>query len=137
MTEYELVYLLSEMLNRMWFLMQVWMGVAFAYMALAHFYGHTLNGITVAILTVAFLTFSLSILAMMNLNLASANGYDSDLRQIMEIGSLSAGTIAFLEQREQVKFIFGPLFGISLLLTLLCATFYMPYKCYMGTRAST
>jgi len=62
MTEYDILYLYGERFNSLWGIIQFWSSVSFGYLALGIVVVKRLNIVTIVVLSVLYLAFSLHVL---------------------------------------------------------------------------
>ena len=135
MSEYEIMYLLSESINRMWEVLQFWSGVSFGYMALSYVAARHLNIYLVAFLSILYVAFTLNMLGIMQLNRTVELGYITDLQALAEIGSLqSQASIIFLKEEANINVIPAM---VAVYGTFVGALFYLPYNYYFSKRENT
>ena len=79
MSEYELVYLISEYVNRNWLVIQVWAGVSFGLVAISHFSTKHLNTVLVAAISVLYICFSIFSMSIFKANGHVVSGFIMDL----------------------------------------------------------
>ncbi len=79
MSEYELVYLASEYINRTWQLLQFWASVSFGLLAVSYLAAKHLNLAMAVVLTLLYCSFTLFIMTMLGLNGEVVDGFITDL----------------------------------------------------------
>ncbi|MCP8899581.1 hypothetical protein [Gilvimarinus xylanilyticus] len=82
MTEFEISYLTSEALDRMWDIMQFWVSITFGLIAMSHIARRHLNVILVAAVSLLYLLFSLFVFRVIYFNLKVMQGHLLDLRAL-------------------------------------------------------
>lgn len=99
MTEYEIVFLMSEYVNRTWEIIQIWTGISFGLMALTHFSSKYLNLVIVLAASVSYVAFSFFAMTIFKMNGAVVNGFLIDLAALQASGAtLAEGTKIYLEE---------------------------------------
>jgi hypothetical protein len=83
MTEYEILYLLSETFDRVWELIQYWSSVSFGYLILAYVAAPRLNLILIVVLSILYAAFSVQMFEL----LLTHNGFN--LAYIESLNELS------------------------------------------------
>ncbi len=136
MNEYELAYLLSEAAGRIWTLINLWAGITLGYLAIANFGVERLTLAKVLVLSLLYVSFTLTILEYFVLNASVMAGYHSDLRELGANIELSSGTMAWLVAREESASS-GHMMTFSVLVTFLVAVFYLPYSYWKLKRGNT
>ena len=131
MSEYEMIFMLSELVNRIWLLIQVWMGIAVGYMAVAHFYGSALSATQLVVVSLLFLLFTAAAFSTVLVSVQGIEGYHSELLELASSQGLAAGTQALLEARSSNIGI-TILIPASAMVTFVCAFLYMPYTYFAG-----
>lgn len=97
-TEYEIVYLTSEYINRTWSVMQFWASVSFGLIALSHLGQRHLNFFATLIVSVLYLGFTLFVMNILRINGVVVSGFLNDLEALKgEDGSMGAGALAIME----------------------------------------
>lgn len=95
MTGFEISYLLSEELNRMWDIMQFWVSITFGLIAMSHIAHRHLNVILVGAVSLLYLMFSLFIFRVTYFNLQVVRGHLQDLQAVNH--PLSYGQQLFIQ----------------------------------------
>ncbi|UTF58656.1 hypothetical protein [Gilvimarinus sp. DA14] len=96
MTEFEISYLTSESLDRMWDIMQFWVSITFGLIAMSHIARRHLNIILVGAVSLLYLLFSLFVFRVIYFNLKVMQGHLIDLRELGE-QNLSSAQRYFIE----------------------------------------
>lgn len=116
MSEYELIYLASEYLNRTWSLLQFWASISFGLIAVAYFASKHLHLAMVITLTILYLAFTAFISSIIGLNEHIVAGFMEDLAAL---NTLSQGATNLFESAPgpvmQVSIVvvyFGTCFGV-------------------------
>ena len=133
MTEYEILYLLSETYDRVWELIQYWTSVSFGYLILAHVAAPRLNLVIVAVLSILYVAFSVQMMGLLLTHNGFALGYVESLNELSRtVGLESPAAVHAVEYKP--SFI-GAI--ISLYGTFFAALCYLPYSYHRGKNAST
>lgn len=97
MTEADITYQISEILNRLWDLQQWWASVSFGVLIVAYLAGEKLSGILVSILLLLYTVYSVYMWELLGVNSNAFLAYLSDLQYLSDSGvKLSAGAKAYL-----------------------------------------
>ena len=97
MSEYEIVYLASEYLNRTWDVMQFWASVSFGLIALSHLGARHLNILIASLVSLLYIGFTLFVMNMLRVNGAVVTGFLTQLKDLPEAGTpLGAGALAII-----------------------------------------
>ena len=86
MTEADIVFQYSEVVNRLWSLIQWWGGVSFGLIALAHLASEKLNGVLFLLVLSLYTAYSVLILSMLYLNGAMIGDFVGELNQLAATG---------------------------------------------------
>lgn len=81
MTAFEMSYLTSEELDRMWDIIQFWVSTTFGLIAMSHIARRHLNVLLVGAVSILYLLFSLFIFRVIYFNLKILQGHLLDLQQ--------------------------------------------------------
>ncbi len=82
MSEYEIMYLLSETVNRIWTHVAFWFGVSFAYIGASHLVFREIGWLKIGGMTVLYAAFTWHIYGIMFANAMLQNGFISDLENL-------------------------------------------------------
>ena len=133
MTEYEILYLLSETYDRVWELIQYWSSVSFGYLILAHVAAPRLNLIIIAVLSILYVAFSVQMSGLLLAHNGFILAYTESLNELSKtVGLENPAAIHAVEY--QPSFI-GAI--VSLYGTFLAALCYLPYSYHRGKNANT
>lgn len=97
MTEYEIVYLTSEYVNRTWEVMQFWASVSFGIIALSHLGARYLNLVMTLIVSLLYIGFTLFVVNILRVNGEVVSGFLLDLQSKTASAGLSEGTQAIVD----------------------------------------
>ncbi|MDX1736412.1 MAG: hypothetical protein R3228_18690, partial [Halioglobus sp.] len=98
--EAELLYHLSECINRIWSLLQWWASISFGLLLVAHFASDRLNTYLVILLSLLYLGFTGVMLQIVGKNYGIAESVYADLERLLdENGALSSTAIYWLDNR--------------------------------------
>lgn len=126
MSEYELIYLSSEYLNRTWSLLQFWASISFGLIAVAYFASKHLHLVMVITLTILYLAFTTFISSIIGLNEHIVAGFFEDLAAL---NSLSQGATHLFEAAP------GPMMKVSIIVvyfgTGLGVLFFLWYSYFL------
>lgn len=124
-TEADITYQISEILNRMWDLQQWWASVSFGVLAAAYFVGKKINGALLSILLLLYTIYSVYMWDLLSLNVKVLSAYVSDLQAISDSGvELSIGTQAHLIQPRLGRFL-APVALIGTYVSVMCYSLYV------------
>lgn len=133
MTEYEILYLMSEVFDRIWALIQFWSSVSFGYLVLAHVAARRLNVMIVLVLSLLYIAFSAQMLELLITHSRYVSGYQQELQELSEtVGLDSQAAVHANEYSPQYWGATVSLFG-----TFLAALMYLPYCYYTSRNANT
>ena len=97
MTEADITYQISEILNRLWDLQQWWASVSFGVLVVAYLVGKKMNGILMSILLLLYAVYSVYMWDLLGVNVNVFWAYVGDLQKLSDSGvELSAGSKAYL-----------------------------------------
>jgi hypothetical protein len=97
MTEADITYQISEILNRSWDLQQWWASVSFGVLAVAYLVGKKLNGMLLSLLLLLYTSYSLYMWDLLVVNRTVYLAYVSDLQKLSDAGvELSNGANAHM-----------------------------------------
>ncbi len=133
MTEYELLYLFGESVDRQWMLLNIWVGISFTYMALANIGSVRFSLVQVVVLSLLYVGFTIFTARMAGTNFSAMQGFHADLRAMQAEEILSTGAVAWLAARESARELNGYLFVFCTLCTFFSGATYLPY-CYWSTK---
>jgi len=135
MTEYEIVYLISQHTDRVWNIMQFWSSISFGLIIVAYIAAAKLNWPIMLIITGIYVIFSLFVLNMLKINGGMNDSYIMDLQNILNMGkSLSYGAqnlISLHKQDNKLVLIISAFTG-----TFISAIFFLWYS-YFSKRNIT
>lgn len=114
MTEYELIYLSSEQLNRTWSLLQFWASISFGLIAVSHFANKHLNLAMILTLTVLYLAFTGFIASIIGLNEHVVEGFLEELANKATLSKGAQNLITSAPGGGKMIFIFTAFFGTFL-----------------------
>lgn len=130
MSEYEIMYLLSETLNRIWEGVMFWVGVSFAYLAASHKIGGTLNWPKVTLLSLLYLAFTVEMFEIMKMGAVLQSGYIADLRGLDTVKSIATEHYLIADSERWDSYVrLVCLFGMAF-----AALFYLPLNHYHLTK---
>ncbi len=102
MTEYEIIYLISQHTDRVWNIMQFWSSISFGLIIVAYIAAAKLNWPIIVIITCIYIVFSLFILNMLKINGGMSDSYIMDLQHIIDTGKiLSNGAQSLIDVNSQ------------------------------------
>ena len=104
MGEYEIAYLLSEHINRMWEVIQFWTSVSFGLIALSHLGAQRLNLGIVLIISFLYLMFSLYAVNIIAMNEAIVAGFMQDIENLIAQEALSSDGILAVHEAKPSTF---------------------------------
>ena len=133
MSEYEMVFMLSELVNRIWLILQVWMGLAIGYIALSHLYGAKLGLPRVVALTCLFMLATAMFFSTILVSFQGIEGYHAELLLLGKEQRLAAGTQAILESRT-TNIGTTWLLPVSGIVTFFCALVYLTMYIHINNR---
>lgn len=129
MTESEIVYQISEILNRLWVIQQWWASVSFGVLIVAHLASKQLNGVLVSALLFLYSVYSFYMWDLLGINAGILNGFVNDLQQMSESGhTLTSGGNAYILERRLSYF----LVPLTLFGTYFCTAGYLVYGYFKG-----
>ena len=124
MTEADITYQISEILNRLWDLQQWWASVSFGVLVVAYLVGKKMNGILMSILLLLYAVYSIYMWDLLGVNVNTFSAYVLDLQKLSDSGvELSAGSKAYLIPVGIGRY----LAPIALLGTFVSVVFYTLY----------
>lgn len=133
MTEYEILYLMSEAFDRIWALIQFWSSVSFGYLVLAHVAAPRLNVMIVLVLSLLYIAFSAQMLELLITHTGYVGGYLQEIKELSEtVGLESQAAVHANEYKPQFLGATISLFG-----TFTAALLYLPYCYYRSKNANT
>ena len=133
MTEYEILYLLSETFDRVWELVQFWSSVSFGYLILAHVAAPRLNLIIIAVLSILYVAFSMQMFQLLLTHNGFVIAYTESLNELSEtVGLNNPASVHAVEYKFSILGATISLFG-----TFLAALFYLPYSYHREKNANT
>ena len=135
MTEYELMYLISENFSQSLEIWQFWSGVSFGYMALSHFAARQLNTFIIIFLSILYVAFSAFITFSMG-DLWEMSKAQDALLQSLSQRSEGLSILGSAWQRTQDRAEIIP-FMVAFFGTFLGALVYLPYRYYSGPHENT
>ena len=91
MTEAEILFQYSEVVNRIWTLIQWWSGVSFGMIALAHLTLERLNRALLLVVLSLYTIYTILIYSVLRLNVDNTGDYVDDLRQLRAMGETLGG----------------------------------------------
>lgn len=128
MTEVDITYQISEILNRLWDLQQWWASVSFGVLAVAYLVGKQMNGILVSILLLLYTAYSVYMWDLMGVNANVFFAYVGDLQKLSDSGvELSAGANAYLLP-PKLAVILAPAALIGTFISVVCYTLYVFFR---------
>lgn len=132
MSEYELIYLASEYINRTWNLLQFWASVSFGLIAVSHIASRHLTWAMVSIVSLLYVSFSIFVMSMISLNEKVVDGFLMDLEVLLEAGTLSTrgaeAIISFDPNLVQRLAIMGASIGTCI------STLFFLWYCFIRAR---
>ena len=90
MSEYEIMYLLSETINRIWEGVMFWVSVTFAYLAASYTVREKLGVFQIFVLSVLYLSFTIHMFSILKLGATLQGGYIQDLHIMLDAGVLKS-----------------------------------------------
>ena len=128
MTEADLTYQISEILNRLWDLQQWWASVSFGVLVVAYLVGKQMSGILVCILLLLYTAYSVYMWDLMGVNVNVFYAYVGDLQKLSDSGvKLSAGTIEYLLP-PKLGAILAPIALIGTFISVVGYTLYVFFR---------
>ena len=133
MTEYEILYLLSETYDRVWALIQFWSSVSFGYMILAYVAAPRLNLLIVLVLSILYIAFSMQMFELLVTHNGFSLAYEESLSDLSKtVGLKNPAAIYAVEHDPNILGATVSLFG-----TFFAALLYLPYSYYRGKNGNT
>jgi hypothetical protein len=134
MTEYELMYLMSETANRNWEMWQYWTGVSFGYLILGYVAAKHLNWLLIFFVSALYTLFSIFLFQVLGHNAEILFGTADELRKLQSSGvELTAPAARWLAGHSEDSML--PV--AVLLVTYLAALLYLPYNHIKSDRGDT
>ena len=127
MNEADLIYHLSETINRSWALIQWWASISFGLLLVAHFASDRLNRYLLIFLSALYLGFSILMMAVLQKNVGVTNAVYVDLAKLAESSEAITATGRFWLENRGISF--QILLPITLLGTFIGVWGYLIY-CY-------
>jgi hypothetical protein len=128
MTEADITYQISEILNRMWDLQQWWASVSFGVLAVAYLVGRQMGGVLLCILLALYSAYSLYMWDLLALNANNFSAYTRDLQALSDSGvELSFGAKAYLLPPKLGNFL-APVALIGTYISVVCYTLYVFFR---------
>ena len=112
MTEYEIVYLSSEYLNRTWEVMQFWASVSFGFIALSHLGAKHLSWLTTCIVTTLYIVFTLFVMNIFRVNGEVGDGFLTELKALENLGPGAQAIVASAPTALGMAAIISTFFGL-------------------------
>jgi hypothetical protein len=131
MNEADLLYHLSEAINRMWTLMQWWASISFGLLLVAHFAADKLNKYLMIFLSLLYIGFTAVIIQILAKNYGVAEAVYVDLAKIAESSDTISATSRFWLENRKSSFQF--LLPVTLSGTFLGVWGYLIY-CFRKQR---
>ena len=129
MTEYEIIYLFSEYLNRTWEVMQFWASVSFGLIALSHLGARYLNALATVIVSAFYIAFTLFVMNILRINGIVGNGFLTELSSLKTLGPGAQKIIATAPTSLEMTAIITTFFGLFLgSLVFLWLSFWRAHK---------
>jgi hypothetical protein len=99
-SEYEIVYMANEYINRTWEILQVWAGISFGLIAITHFSSKYINLSVVLTASILYVAFSFFAMTIFRTNGEVVDGFLNDLVALEASGiQLSIGSQAVLSEK--------------------------------------
>lgn len=125
MSEADIIYQISEVLNRMWDLQQWWASVSFGVLVAAYLVGKHLNGFLISILLLLYSVYSLYMWELLGTNADVYVAFVDDLQGISESGvTLSSGASTYLSPPTMSYFLV-PIVLIGTYMSVISYTIYV------------
>ena len=135
MTEPEILAVLSESIDRTWYVQQWWVSISFGLLVLAHLASEKLNAVLLLTVIGLYTTFTFYIFSLLKLNYGVTNAYKKDLESLLESGvDLMNGTSFWVQQNTQIANNLGQ---ITFLSTFICVISYLVYGYWKSRRGKT
>ena len=134
MTEYELIDMLTETRTLFWSQLQFWSGVSFSYLVLSYVAGKHLNLLSVIVLTVLYVAFSIQTLLLFFDTWSMTKDYITDLELLFsEKESISNAAENWIGRSKDIT-IRAMATGIALYGTFFVSLLYLPVVYYRNGR---
>lgn len=128
MSEADITYQISEILNRMWDLQQWWASISFGVLVAAYLVGKHLNGFLITILLLLYSAYSLYMWDLIGANADVYLAFVEDLEGMFESGvALSSGAKTYLSPPTMSYFLV-PIVLIGTYISVITYTVYVFYQ---------